>query len=297
MTQTHVTDSAAAPEPVTTVTLPKRDRAAYMREYRARQNNKSETPELNNNSPEITPDIPPPPELNCAPQPAPGQKPEVELPRPDEAAEALRKQVEELRKSELLLRQHQGQQQNRQQQEENYLRYLRQTFQYWKQNGLTSEAEQFLLAGPPTIIDELTQFAGQQAVAQGHQAGSAEHEQAAQKIFHDSLEHLREQARHHAPAQQSSEPMPTTNNIEPAMTSNDFFKPPEPKPVRQHVPVSAPVSRTVPTGSGSRPDWETGKTVLTAEEKEHARLAGVSETDYARGKLRLQRERAEGIRQ
>jgi hypothetical protein len=271
----------------------------------ARQNNKSDNQELNlsgNPKTPPNPEIIPESEINNSAPPALEQKTEAEkhekepTPQADEAALALKRQYEELQKSEQLLRQNQEQQSRQQQEQENYLRYLRQTYQYWKQNGLTSEQEQFLLAGSPTIIDELTRFAGQQAVAQGHQAGSAEHEQAAQKIFHDNLEYLREQARQHTPAQQSNEPLPTADNIESAMTNN-FFRPPTPKPVRQHVPVSAPVSRTVPTGSGSRPDWETGKTVLTAEEKEHARLAGVSETDYARGKLRLQRERAEGIRQ
>jgi hypothetical protein len=79
------------------------------------------------------------------------------------------------------------------------------------------------------------------------------------------------------------------------METPPFFKPPPPPAPRpQHAPVSAPVSRSVPTGGGSRPDWETGRTVLSAEEKEFARLSGVDEITYAKNKLRMQRMKAAG---
>jgi hypothetical protein len=313
MTDTHVTNGAGTPEAVTSermVTWPKRDRAEYMRDYRARQSHKSENPELNNGSrpdnnfkSEIIPDIPPPPapQLNSAP-PAPEQKTEAEkyesetVSQADEAALALKRQIEELRKSEQLNRQYQEQQNRQQQEQENYLRHLRQTFQYWKQNGLTNEQEQFLLAGPPTVIDELTRFAAQQAVSQGHQAGSAEHEQAAQKVFREHLERLREQA---AAAQQPTEPTPTAGNqTEPAMTepTTRFFQPPPAKPMRPpSVPVSAPVSRTVPDGS-QRPQFEENpsRVVLSADEKLLAKGCGLSEVEWARQKVRVMQAKARG---
>jgi hypothetical protein len=75
-----VTNGAGTTESVTTVTGPKRDRAAYMRQYRMLQKlNGKIKPELENSQPniepqpdfksEIIPDIPPQPKLNSEPKP------------------------------------------------------------------------------------------------------------------------------------------------------------------------------------------------------------------------------------
>jgi hypothetical protein len=319
MTDTHVTNGAGTPEAVTSehmVTRPKRDRAEYMRDYRARQNNKSNNPELNSEiipetaakarkemasvQNEHRPNIPPSPapELNSA-APAPEQKTtEAEkyegetVPQADEAALALQRQIEELRKSEQINRQYQEQQNRQQQEQENYLRYLRQKFQYWKQaGGLTNEQEQFLLAGPPAVIDELTRFAAQQAVSQDHQAGSAEHEQAAQRVFHERLERLRQQV---DPISRPS--AENKEESEPAMQEiPKFFQPPPPKPARQqYVPVSAPVSREPPGLRRSELETDPRRTTLSVEERQIAKASGLSDIDYARGKLELQRRKAAG---
>jgi hypothetical protein len=72
-----------------------------------------------------------------------------------------------------------------------------------------------------------------------------------------------------------------------------FFAPAPPKAVRQHAPVSAPVSRTVPSG-GSRPDWQNGRTTLSVAEKEAAAIAGVDLETYAANKLKMLRMKEDG---
>lgn len=56
--------------------------------------------------------------------------------------------------------------------------------------------------------------------------------------------------------------------------------------------VSAPVSREVPNGGGNR--QSNGKITLTAEQKEFARIAGVTETEYAKQLIRLNEAKANG---
>ena len=78
-----------------------------------------------------------------------------------------------------------------------------------------------------------------------------------------------------------------------------FFEPlPSPPPPAPRGPahfVSAPVSKTVP--DGSLREWNPSQVRLSAEEVEHARVSGISATEYARQKLRLAREKAAGLRQ
>ena len=56
--------------------------------------------------------------------------------------------------------------------------------------------------------------------------------------------------------------------------------------------VSAPVSRQ--TTSRSNPKPSNGKITLTQEQKEYAKIAGVSEVDYAKGLIQLQEAKANG---
>ena len=49
--------------------------------------------------------------------------------------------------------------------------------------------------------------------------------------------------------------------------------------------VSAPVSREVPTSAGVR--QSRSEVTLSREERDFARQIGISETEYARGKMRL----------
>ena len=63
---------------------------------------------------------------------------------------------------------------------------------------------------------------------------------------------------------------------------------------RSAAMVSAPVSREVPSSSGSREDRGPTRITLSVAEREHARLSGTSELDYARGKLELERRKRDG---
>jgi hypothetical protein len=96
--------------------------------------------------------------------------------------------------------------------------------------------------------------------------------------FNNHLDRLREQS---AAAEQS--------------TPEFFRPPPPPKPPTRSNIVSAPVSREVPSG---RPrDDNPNRTTLTAEELAVAAASGITATQYAAGKLRLQREKLAGERQ
>jgi hypothetical protein len=327
MTETHVTNGSGTAESVTTVTPPKRDRAQYMRRYRMLQKlNGQINPEPGNSQPniepqsEINPNIPPAPEINAdtpniAPEinniaaannpAAPEQKPEAEHSKPDDATVALQKRIEELRQSEQLLRQHQEQQNRQQQEQQVYLQQINQVFAFWKQAGLSADQEQILIANP-TLMIELSSFAAGEA-AKHHKASTAEYVEAGKKLFFENLTRLQEQVSQGA-APQAAEP-PTPDTSEPTMP-NDFFKPPpvtngnwtaggqQQQPERR-VPVSAPVSREVPSAipPSERYEENPSRVVLTAEEKLLAKHSGVSEIDWARGKLEVQRRRRAGLLQ
>jgi hypothetical protein len=291
MTEAHVTNDAGTPETVTMVTRPKRDRAEYMREYRARQNKSDNPPELNSE----TPNIPPQPEINAAPVPKQKTTERYEqetAPKVDEAGEALRRQYEELQKSEQINRQYQEQQTRRQQEQQAYVQQINQVFNFWKQSGLSPDQEQILRANTVLMI-QLTDSAAQQATRQGHQFGTAEHIEAAKKAFFEQLE----QARQHATAPQSTEPLPTAGNqTDPAMETPPFFKPPPAKPPRTPAShYSAPVSREVPSGN-PRPGYETDerRVTLSPDEKVIAKNSGISEVEYARNKIKMLRMKASG---
>jgi hypothetical protein len=72
-------------------------------------------------------------------------------PKPDEAALALQRQIEELRKSEELNRQRQEQQTRQQAEQQNYAQQLQQVFLYWKNSGLSESEERLLLTNPAII--------------------------------------------------------------------------------------------------------------------------------------------------
>ena len=55
--------------------------------------------------------------------------------------------------------------------------------------------------------------------------------------------------------------------------------------------VSAPVSREVPSGGGTR---QNGKITLTKEQQEAARISGVTETEYARNLVKMNEAKANG---
>jgi hypothetical protein len=196
------------------------------------------------------------------------------------AAAALKRQVDALRQSEALLRQ--AVQPQRPLTREQLL-------DQWRRGGV-SDANLKFLADNPELIDgwQLTYHAANEATQRGHEPDSDAHREATKEIFHRYLAEAEKQA---AQAQTPTEP---------AMTSTpEFFRPKAPPPARQqHAPVSAPVSRSIPNG-GSRSEYQQDPTKvhLSVEEKEIARASGISEIEYARQRLRLEKEKRDGIRQ
>jgi hypothetical protein len=79
-----------------------------------------------------------------------------------------------------------------------------------------------------------------------------------------------------------------------------FFQPP---PVRMPAPrstaamVSAPVSRSIPSADRDRLPSNPASVRLTPAQREAAKIAGVSELDYARGLVAVEQEKREGRRQ
>jgi len=74
---------------------------------------------------------------------------------------------------------------------------------------------------------------------------------------------------------------PSAADVEPAQTS-------------QRSMVSAPVSREAPSWSGGKGTGRNTRITLSLQQKEHARVSGVTEEEYAKGLLRLREEKERG---
>jgi hypothetical protein len=195
----------------------------------------------------------------------------------DAAAEALKRQLAELTRSEQLLRQ---------QPQPPRPMTREQKLAAWHQQGMPADQLEFLKANPELVDhSDLAAFAANEAAQAGHERGSGEHMRATKELFDQHLAHLQAQA------QQQTE---TAMNPTPKF----FQPPPPPKPRTPPSIVSAPVSRETLSG-GARPNYETDerRVVLSPEEKEVAAASGISLTEYARQKIRLEREKREGTRQ
>jgi hypothetical protein len=193
----------------------------------------------------------------------------------DAAAEALKRQIEALRQSEALLRQPPQPQRPLSRDEK---------LAVWRQQGMPGDQLEFLKANPAMVdYSDLATFAANEALQAGHERGSGEHMRATKDLFDQHLAHLQAQAQQQA--------------AEPAMkTTTDFFQPPLPKAPRAPAShYSAPVSRDVPNG-GPRPEFEENpsRVHLSVEEKQIAAASGISLTEYAKGKIALQRRKAAG---
>jgi hypothetical protein len=83
----------------------------------------------------------------------------------------------------------------------------------------------------------------------------------------------------------------------PSAETPKFFEPPEPR--GSPSMFSAPVSRSIPGSSPEATEVASGRkasrVTLSVEEKEIARRSGISEADYALGKLELQKRKAGGF--
>jgi hypothetical protein len=192
-----------------------------------------------------------------------------------DASLALQQQLEELKKSEEMQRQRQAQIPLQQQP-----MTREQKLELWKRQGLT-EAEMNFLRQNPQMIDypQLTSQAAAEAMQQGHQRESQAFQEAMKMNFDNHLDRMRAQA------------TPAATETTPA-----FFQAPPPPPPRSRSHfVSAPVSREIPSG---RPREENPRQMtLSAEETFIAKASGISATEYAKNKIRLQREKAAGDRQ
>ncbi len=137
-----------------------------------------------------------------------------------------------------------------------------------KSGAMTEREERFLLEDP-TLIDNLqiTNAAAMAALASGFERDSPEYFAATKENYQRLMRR-----------QISDTP--------------EVFKPKPPTPSPAPTPpVSAPVSRRVPSSTiGQRP----GQITLSYEQREAARISGVSEAEYARQLRALDTAKAQG---
>jgi len=220
------------------------------------------------------PETPPEPEVEKitaseeAPAPAPPADEKLEKAL-DDASLALRAQIGGLKHSAELQRQRAS------------MSPREQRLAEWQAQGAgLSPDEVEFFRNNPALVDhpQITAHAIAQAKQAGHQRGTAEHLAAVKEAFDATLAHLQAEA---------------AKNEMPASTP-EFFAPPPAQPARsgRRPTVSAPVSRSIPTASGSRP--KSGTVRLTPSEVEAARISGLSVEQYAKEKLRYQSMREAG---
>jgi|SRR5215813_12751452 len=181
----------------------------------------------------------------------------------DEAANALRKQIANLQRAEKLQRQH--------------LMSLDEKIEFWREGGLSDREADFLRANPADMPD-LIYYAANKALHEGYERDTEDYFEAVKENFQEGMKQLQAQAAANAP---------------------EFFRPPPPKqpaPGASAMTYSAPVSREVPT-AGPRVETNPSQVRLSAEEVDIAKASGISLTEYARQKLRLEAEKRAGIRQ
>ena len=204
--------------------------------------------------------------------PAPPEQPQAEplnsAQQAADAALALQRQIDELKKSEAMQRE----QAAVLQQPQPVTR--EQKLALWRQTGMSEEEAHFLQQNPEMIDHpQLTGFAVSQAQQAGHQRGTKEFSDAVKKIFDANFNRLQGKAE------------------DPAMQSTPkFFQPPPPPaaPKEAHI-VSAPVSRHVPGVTRPR-----GRVTLSREEQEAARMSGLTLEEYAMQKRKYQDMRESG---
>lgn len=193
----------------------------------------------------------------------------------DEASEALRRQLQHLHVSEALVRRHaeqMAQQAQRPMSREEKLAT-------WRANG-GDEGDISFLESHPEMIDrhDVTVVAAEAAAQQGFQRGTDDHRQATKEIFDRHLGH------------QQAQP---AASVGPASTPEFFRPPPAPSQERPGAAsyVSAPVSRRE-VGGYREPSLRSVK--LSALEQEMARNLGLSDVQYAEGKIALLKRKASG---
>lgn len=189
----------------------------------------------------------------------------------DQAKYALVKQIEALRQSEEL--------QRRQQMAMAAQRPMSRDdrLEMWKAQGLSDKEANFLRDNPEMIdFPQVASHAAAEAMQAGHERDSEGYFKATEANFDRHMKQLKAQA--------AAQPTP------------QFFQPPPPPQPRTEASfVSAPVSRTAPAGGYREPSPSSVR--LSPDELQIAANSGISPTEYARHKLRMEREKRMGIRQ
>jgi hypothetical protein len=145
----------------------------------------------------------------------------------------------------------------------------------WKQQGLTDREAEFLLANKHMIArPDFIARAANEAQAQGTQRDSDEYFQTIADSFNRQVAERADKKAKKA-AKKAHEPTPEYFQPTPA-------SPEQPEQSASSI-YSAPVSRQV-SGGG----W------LSREEQEAARMAGISDTEYARNKVKMLRMQKTG---
>ena len=207
-----------------------------------------------------------------------------EYPQPDEATVALMRQLDHLRASEQAQKDFAAQvaaQRAAQMAAQPPTR--EQKLAMWKEQGMDPEDARFLAENPQMVdLHDVTRVASEAAEQQGFERGTEAHRQATKEIFDQHL------------GQQQAQPAVSAR---PATDPAGFFAPrPAPSPAAAYEQrasiVSAPVSRgTASYETGQRP----ARTIrLTAEEQEFARIAGISDVEFAKQKQKLALAKANG---
>jgi hypothetical protein len=235
----------------------------------------------------LSEEITTPPSISVAADGAPEVTTEVlDSPREenanDEASLAFRAQIAALANAEEISRQRQASPVPQPQQpiDQRELRLAQ-----WRQQGLSREQESFLRSNP-ILIDrpEITAFATAEADRDGYGADHPEHFEIVKKNFNrvsEEIERDLEAASQRAaarakPAPEYSEPRSAPQRSSPT------------------VGYAAPVSREVPSGGAYYSERRSSRVTLSPQEKEVARLSGISEEEYALGKMELQRRKEAG---
>jgi hypothetical protein len=201
-----------------------------------------------------------------------------EIPSPDEATIALKKQLADLRESERLQREF-ATQVAAQRAAQMTAPSREQKLAMWRQQGADEGDLEFLEQNPAMVdMHDLTRAASGEAEQQGHARGTEAHRWATKENFDRHLARLQAQ-----PAA-SAEPAPALFAPRPSPSQESVHD-------QRAAIVSAPVSRRE-AGGYREPSPRSVK--LSPIEQEIARNLGLTDTAYAEGKLKMLRAKAAG---
>jgi hypothetical protein len=196
---------------------------------------------------------------------------------------ALLHQIEKLQAAEALQRQwHEQRELERQQREANIAAMkpptIEQRMEWLKSIGVSPDDRKMILS-EPQMLDHLdvVDYCAHQAIQAGHQRDTPAYRDAVRANFTKAMNHIQAQAQ----------------------TAPEMFRPPppperEPRPEARAALVSAPISRQTASSNGERYEPTPSRITLSADERAIADASGISHTEYARNKLKLQRLKREG---